>query len=77
MYTNLNTRHKYVLHMPNANLTTYQGVHYTGIRLFRSLPPTIKILKNHGIKVFKPSSEDYFLTNPFYCLNDFTFIKKF
>lgn len=76
MYTNLNTRHKYDLHMQNANLTKYQGVHYTRIRIFSSLPPTIKIL-NRGIKLFKPSSQDYFLTNPFYCVNYFTSIKKF
>jgi hypothetical protein len=31
---NLNTRHKYDLHMPNTNLTKYQkGVYYTGIKL--------------------------------------------
>jgi hypothetical protein len=71
----LNTRHKYD-HMPNANLTKYQGlVYYTGIKLFNNLPPTIKSL-NHDTKVFKLVIKDYLLTHS--CsVDNFTSIEKF
>jgi len=36
------TRHRYYQHVPSANLRKYQdGVYYTGIKLFKSLPPAI------------------------------------
>jgi hypothetical protein len=73
---NLNTRHKYDLHMPNTNLTKYQnGVYYTGIKLFSNLPPTIKSL-NHDIKVFKPALKDYLLTHSFFSVDDFTSVEN-
>jgi hypothetical protein len=72
----LNTRCKCDLHMPYMNLTKYKkGVYYTGIKLFNSLPPTIKSL-NHDIKVFKPALEDYILTHSFYSVDDFTSVKN-
>jgi hypothetical protein len=38
----LNTGHKHDLHMPNANLTSYQkGACYAGIKLFSTLPSNI------------------------------------
>lgn len=61
-----NTRHKSDLHMPNANLTSYQkGIYYVGIKLFNNLPPSIKSL-NYNIKVFKPAFEDYCLLQSFH-----------
>jgi hypothetical protein len=73
---NLNTRHKYDLHIPNTNLTKYQkGVYYTGIKLFNNLPPTIKSL-NHDIKVLKPALKDYLLTHSSYSVDDFTSVEN-
>jgi hypothetical protein len=47
---NISTRYRYNLHVSNTNLSRYQkGVYYTAIKLFNSLPPTIKSL-NHDIK---------------------------
>jgi hypothetical protein len=67
---NLNTRHKYDLHMPNTDLTKYQkGVHYTGIKLFNNLPRTIKSL-NHDIRVFKPALKNYLIHS--YSVDNFT-----
>jgi hypothetical protein len=52
---NLNLRHKYDHHMPNAKLTKYQGeVHHSDIKLFNNLLPTIRSL-NHNIRVIKPA----------------------
>jgi hypothetical protein len=51
----LNTRHKYDLHVLNANLSSYQrGTYYAEVKLFNTLPSNIKSL-NHDIKVFKPA----------------------
>jgi hypothetical protein len=69
---NLNARRKYDHHMPNMNLTEYQkGLHYTGIRLFNNLPPTIKSLNN----VFKPALKDYLLTHSYF-VDDFTSVEN-
>jgi hypothetical protein len=49
---NISTRYRYNLHVPNTNLSKYKkGVHYSGIKKFNNLPPTIKNL-NHDIKEF-------------------------
>jgi hypothetical protein len=69
----LNTRHKYDLHMPNCNLTKYQViVYYTGIRLFNNLPPTVKNIKSwyESIKRLPPNSSSIDFTNveKFYAL---------
>ena len=48
----INTRYNSNLHVPPANLTTYQkGVHYLGVRTFNHLPPTIKNLLNNKKKI--------------------------
>jgi hypothetical protein len=47
---NISTRYRYNLHVPNTNLSKCKkGIYYTGIKLFKNLPPTIKSL-NHDIK---------------------------
>jgi hypothetical protein len=62
--------------MPNTNLTKHQkGAHYTSIKLFTNLPPTIKSL-NHDIKAFKPAWKDYLLTHSFYSVDDFTSVEN-
>ena len=49
----INTRHKSNLHPPLPRLTKYQkGVYYTGIKIFKCLPPKIKQLTGN-IKKFK------------------------
>jgi hypothetical protein len=72
-----NTRHKHDLHMPNANLTTYQkGAFYAGIKLFNILPSNTKTL-SHDIKVFKPALKDYLLSHSFYSVEEFTSIENY
>jgi len=40
---NINTRNKLNLHLPISNLSVYQeGTHYSGMKVFNSLPPQIK-----------------------------------
>jgi hypothetical protein len=58
--------------MLNANLTTYQkGAYYAGIKLYNTLPASIKRL-NHDIKVFKLAVKDYLLSHAFYSIHEFT-----
>jgi hypothetical protein len=67
-----NTRHKYDLQHPSANLTSYQkGAYYAGIELFSSLPDSIKSL-NHDIKLFNPALKDYLLSHSFFSMEEFT-----
>jgi hypothetical protein len=73
---NINTSHKHDLHQPSANLTSYQkGAYYAGIKLFTTLPGSIKSL-NHGIKVFKPALKDYLLSHS-YSVEEFTSIENY
>jgi hypothetical protein len=70
----INTRHKHDLHMPNANLTSYQkGIYYAGIKLFSTLPSSITSL-SHDVKVFKPALRDYLLSHSSYSVEEFTLI---
>jgi hypothetical protein len=64
--------HKHDLHQPSANLTSYQkGACYAGIKLFNTLPDSIKSL-NHDIKLFKPALKDYLLSHSSYSVEEFT-----
>jgi hypothetical protein len=57
---------------PGANLTSYQkGAYYGGIKLFNTLPDSIKSL-NHDIRVFKPALKDYILSHSFYSVEELT-----
>jgi hypothetical protein len=48
----ISTRQANNLHLPQANLTLYQkGVHYSGIKIFNSLPIEIKNISN--LKILK------------------------
>jgi hypothetical protein len=72
----INTRHKHDLHMPNANLTSYQkDAYHAQTKLFSTLPSSIKSL-NHYIKVFKPELKDYLSSHSFYSVEEFTSIKN-
>jgi hypothetical protein len=58
----INIRHKHDLHMPYANLTSYQkGAYYAGNKLFSTLPSNIRSL-NHDIKAFKPALKYYLIS---------------
>jgi hypothetical protein len=73
--TNLNhyeisTRQANNLHLRQANLTLYQkGVHYSGIKIFDSLPTEIKNISNKP-KKFKRDSKQ-FLYHSFYTLDEY------
>jgi hypothetical protein len=74
---NINTRYKHDLHQPSANLTSYhKGAYYAGIKLFSSLPDSIKSL-NHDIKLFQPALKDYLLSHSFYSVEEFTLIENY
>jgi hypothetical protein len=74
---NINTRHKHDLHQLSANLTSYQkGAYYAEIKLFNSLPKSIKSL-NHDIKLFKLALKDYLLFHSFYSVEEFTSIENY
>jgi hypothetical protein len=60
--------------LPNANLTKYQGVYYTGIKLLSTLAPT-SILLNYDIKAFQLVLKNYLLTH-FYSKDDFASTEK-
>jgi hypothetical protein len=68
---NVNTRTKYDLHHPLSQLSVFQkGVYYTGIKVFNSLPVTIKDL-SHNIKEFKAELENFLLSYSFYTLDEY------
>jgi len=51
---NINTRHTSNLHLPRAHLNIYQrGVHYSGIKIFNSLPRDIKTYIDNP-RIFNP-----------------------
>lgn len=60
----VNTRHNCGIHVPNANLTSYQkDVYCAGMKLASDVPSNINIL-NHGIQVLMdnvlaPTSQKY------------------
>jgi hypothetical protein len=63
--------------MLNANVTTNQkGTYYAGIRLFSTLPSSIKSL-NNDVEVCKPALKDYLLSHFFYLAEEFTSIRNY
>jgi hypothetical protein len=67
----INTRYNSNLHVPPANLTTYQkGVHFSGVKIFNHLPPTIKNLYNNK-KQFQATLKKFLLNNSFYSLEEY------
>src|SRR5215469_3167191 len=62
----INTRHRSDLHPPLVKLTKYKkGVHYSGIKIFNSLPLSIKKLA-WDVKKFKVTLKRFLLTGLFY-----------
>jgi hypothetical protein len=67
----VNTKHNNNLHVPPANLTTYQkGVYYSGIRIFSHLPPNIKNLSDNK-KKFQIALRKFLLNNSFYSVEEY------
>jgi hypothetical protein len=72
----INTRYKYDLCQPSANLTSYQeGACCAGIKLFSTLSDSIKS-SNHDIKVLKSALKDYILSHS-YSVEEFTSIENY
>jgi hypothetical protein len=70
-YHDSNMRHRNDLHLPQATLAMYQkGVHYSGVKVFNSLPKTLKDISNKPGK-FKIALKHFLLTNSFYSLDEF------
>jgi hypothetical protein len=68
---NISTRQAYNLHLPQANLTLYQkGVHYSGIKIFNSLPIEIKNSSNNR-KSFKRALKHFLYQHCFYTLDEY------
>jgi hypothetical protein len=60
------TRHKHLLHRPNANLSCFQkSTFYAGIRILNRLPLSLISLKNEKTK-FKVAIRKYLNTHCFY-----------
>jgi hypothetical protein len=64
------TRHNN-LYYPTCNLTVFQkGVYYFGIKVFSSLPSSIRNLA-HDVKHFRIVLERFLLLNSFYSLEEY------
>jgi hypothetical protein len=67
----VNTRQGSNLHLPLANLDIYQkGVHYSGIKVFNSLPSSIKVFLDNP-KTFKRVLKKFLYTNSSYSLDEY------
>jgi len=72
---NIKTRNKHHLHRPNVNLTCFQkSTFYTGIKIFNSIPPSVKMFKNDKAK-FKAALRKYLHTHFLYCVMKFFMYK--
>jgi len=61
---NINTRHTSNLHLPKAHLNIYQnGVYYSSIRIFNSLPLDIKTC-NDNPRTFKKAVKKFYTQTP-------------
>jgi hypothetical protein len=70
-FHSINIRHKLDLHVPVVNLSKVQkGVYYSGIKLFNSLPPSIKQVA-HDLKKCKHKLEKFLILNSFYSIEEY------
>jgi len=68
---NINTRNKLNLHLPIYNLSVYQkGTHYSGLKVFNSLPSQIKDLF-HNRNRFKRALKNFLYFHSFYTLDEY------
>jgi hypothetical protein len=67
----INTRHNNNLHYPTCNLTAFKtGTRYLGIKVFISLPLSIKNIV-YDMKQFKFGLKRFLLLNSFYSLEEY------
>ena len=67
----INTRDRSDLHFPSVKLTKYKkGVYYSGIKMFNSLPQSIKKLAGN-MKKFKLTLKKFLLTGLFYSSEEY------
>jgi hypothetical protein len=72
----INTRYTNNFHCLSSNLTTFQkGSYYFGIKVFNSLPPSMKILV-HDTKEFRSALKRFLILNSFYSLEEYFNYKK-
>jgi len=67
--SNINTRQRNGLHLPQVSLAMYQkGVYYWGIKIFNGLPKAIKDFSSKP-KKFKIAPKHFMYTHLFYSLD--------
>jgi len=67
----INTRYRSNLHPPITHLSVHKkGAHYSGIKVFNSLPTHIKKL-SHNRNHFKRALKNFLYTHSFYSLNEY------
>jgi hypothetical protein len=64
------TWQRYNLYLPMANLTTYQQVQYSGVKIFNNLPLDIKNIVWNS-KKFKQVLRKFLNTHSFYTMKEF------
>jgi hypothetical protein len=70
-FHSINTRYKLYLHVPLVNLSKVQkGVYYSGIKLFNSLPLSIKQVV-HDLNKFKHKLKKFLILNSFYSVEEY------
>jgi hypothetical protein len=68
---NSKQRNKHHLHRPNANLSHFKkSTFYAGIKVFNSLPHSLKVLKNEKAK-FHLVLRKYLNIHSFYSVDEF------
>ena len=67
---NIDTRQRNNLYLPQANLTIYQkGAHYSGIKIFNTLPLEIKTVADNQ-KKFKLALKKFLYAYTFYTMEE-------
>ena len=66
----IGTRHNNDLHLPSTHLNLFQGVYYSGIKIYNHLPLSIKDL-SHDIKCFKRALKGFIQLNSFCSLEEY------
>jgi hypothetical protein len=67
----IKTRTKSDFHYPSSNVSVFQkGTYYTGIKVFNSLPASIKDLP-HNIEQFKRHIKNFLCSHSFYTLDEY------
>ena len=70
------TRNSHNFHLPSTHLTVFQkGVHYAGIKVFNSLPTSIKSIAS-DTEVFKKTLKRFLMDNSFYSVDEFINFKE-